>query len=211
MDPLPVSDRFELRHAATDHVSLVTVPPRRLFAIDGFGPPRSPGFDLALETLRAAATQLDATLAGRGPRHRERPLAECLWWPGPTVERDELVGSFATRADWRWEQLLEVSPDATREEALAAIDRVRARAGREQPLLRLIELRELDALQILAVGGRPAEAVALERLLDAVTAGGLTSHGDVHQLFLTDPALVPEDHSRTILRVPVLAPQPQAT
>jgi hypothetical protein len=203
MESPPVSDRFELRHAATDHVSLVTVPPRRLFAIDGYGPPRTPDFRLAFDALRAADEAVRAALAHTGSRELARPAAECIWRPGPEVEPDRLVESFATRTEWRWVQLLEVQPIATSAHALDAVDGVRRRAGRDRALIRVVELQELDALQILAVGGDEAETEALRRLLDAVSSGGLDRRGDIHQIFVADPTRVPDARGRSIIRIPV--------
>jgi hypothetical protein len=66
METQPLSDRFELRHAATDHALRVSVPARRLLAMDGFGPPGTPDFLLALRSLRSAEQSIRARLAAAG-------------------------------------------------------------------------------------------------------------------------------------------------
>jgi hypothetical protein len=203
MDVLPLNDRLDLRHAATDRALAVNVPVRRLFAIDGFGPPATPDHLLALRTLRAADQAVRALLRARGWREQVATAAECLWRPGRTVTPDHIVDSFATRGEWRWTQLAEIPPMATDPEVLASIDSARESAGREQPLIRVIELWEGQALQILSVGGPIAEMQALRRLLDAVGAGSLSWDPVVHQIFFSDPAQSPRDRWRSILRVTV--------
>ena len=99
METRPLSDRFELRHAATDHALRVTVPARRLLAIDGFGPPGTPDFLLALRTLRSAEQSIRANLAAAGWQGLVPAAAESIWRPEPRVAGDELVDSFASRSE----------------------------------------------------------------------------------------------------------------
>jgi hypothetical protein len=206
MERQPVSDRFELRHAATDQVSRVTVPARRLFAIDGFGPARTPDYLLALEAIRAVEDAVRAHHPAAGSQSVPRPPLECLWRPAGPLEPEVLVRSFASRSEWRWELLIEVPAAASLSSAVAATADVAAGAGREQPLVRVRELRESDAIQTLSVGGPASDAAALRRLLDAASADGLEPAGDIHQILLTDPARVDGPRERSIVRVPVRRP-----
>jgi hypothetical protein len=204
METQPLSDRFELRHAATDRALAVTVPARHLLAIDGFGPPGTPDFLLALRTLRRADQVIRAKLAAAGWQAVVPAASECIWRPGPTVGPEELVDSFTTRGEWRWVQLAEVPSMADRGLAMAAIDEVRAGAGREQPLMRVADVHEDRALQILAVGGPLAETDAVRRVLDAIRAEGHEPEAAIHQIFVSDPARVPRDRWRSILRIPIV-------
>src|SRR4051794_34724407 len=160
METQPLSDRFELRHAATDHAVRVTVPARRLLAIDGFGPPATPDFLLALKTLRSVELAIRGKLAASGWRGLVPAAAEWVWRPDPKVAADELADSFATRGEWRWVQLAEVPGMAVPGDVLVAIDGVRAHAGRAQPLVRVVDVQEGEALQILADGGAQVETDA---------------------------------------------------
>src|SRR4051794_34773491 len=200
METQPLSDRFELRHAATDHAIRVIVPARRLLAIDGFGPPGTPDFLLALRALRSAEESIRAKLAAAGWHGLVAASAECIWRPDAKIAADEFLGSFASRAEWRWVQLAEVPSMAERADAVAAIDSVRQRAGREQPLMRVVDVQEGESLQILAVGGPDAETDAVQRLLEAVDGEHREPHA-IHQIFVSDPARVPRDRWRSILRL----------
>ena len=67
------SDPFELRHAATDRATFVTVPERRMFAIDGLGDPRLAAFVLASDSLRAVEERVRGRVqrtTGRRSRRR---------------------------------------------------------------------------------------------------------------------------------------------
>jgi hypothetical protein len=200
----PLSDRFELRHAASDRVLPVKVPSRRLLAIAGFGPPGTPDYLLALRALRLADQAVRAALSAAGWTGLVRGAAECMWQPPPEVPSASIVGSFVGRTDWRWQQLVELPRQAGPDDAAAAIDRVREGAGRERPLIHVVEARESEALQILSVGGPTAEADALRRLVDAMAADGVEGEGAIHQLFVSDPERVPRDRWRSILRVPIV-------
>ena len=161
------SDPFELRHAATDHATIVRVPERRLIAVDGVGSPVSSGFRLATSSLRTAGENLRAHL------HRSRALetrvgiVECAWWIHPEVEPAEMAEAFVDRSTWHWQQMIEVPEGATDQEVEAVIDQTRLEAGRELPLIRTIRFAEGRAAQILHVGGAPTEIDAVRRLLRA--------------------------------------------
>src|SRR4051812_36912782 len=133
METQPLSDRFELRHAATDHALRVTVPARRLLAIDGFGPPATPDFLLALKTLRSAEQAIRGKLAASGWQGLVPAAAECVWRPDPKVGASELVDSFATRREWRWVQLAGGPRGAVSGGGLAAVDAGRGPAGPGRP------------------------------------------------------------------------------
>jgi hypothetical protein len=197
------SDRFDLRHAATAQVSAVIVPERRLFVIDGIGPPHASDYGLAGLSLRAAAVAVGAALGQAGLPPPGREAAESLWWPGRDVSDGDLVDSFGDRRHWHWEQLVAVPAAATDDQVSAAIDVARRAAGRDRPLIRTTKLVEGRAIQLLAVGGLSAEAIAFGRLLDQAASAGLVRNGPVHLIHLTTPDLVPSQRLRSIVRIPV--------
>jgi len=196
------SELFERRHAATDHASIVVVPERRMLAIDGVGNPGVGAYRLATETLRTAAELLRLRLARTNGSARGA-IIECAWWVHPEPGRDEMATAFADRSAWHWQQMIEVPDRATDDDASAAIDETRRRAGREAPLVRLIRVVEGRSAQILHTGGPSTEAAAVAKLYDAVEAEGLRPHGHLHELHLVEPGRVPENRARTILRLPV--------
>jgi hypothetical protein len=203
MDTAAAGDVFDLRHAATDHVTTATVPARRLFAIAGFGPPRSSDFAVAATTLGRAEAALNDVLRHRGAGSVRRPAIEVLWTPPPDVAVDELVDRFAARDGWRWEQVAGIPAQATAEDIQAAVDRARREAGREEALLHVVQLVEGPVLQLLQVGGPANEVDTLRRLLAAVDEARLAAHGPIHQLFLSGADTIGGDRQRSIVRVAV--------
>jgi hypothetical protein len=195
------SELFERRHAATDRATIVVIPERRMLAIDGVGNPGVGAYRLATETLRTAAELLRLRLARTAGARAA--IIECAWWVHPEPGREEMAAAFADRSAWHWQQMIEIPDRATDEDAEAAIDETRRRAGREAPLVRLIRVVEGRSAQILHAGGPSTEADAVAKLYDAVEAAGLRPHGHLHELHLVEPGRVPESRARTILRLPV--------
>ena len=123
--PMPAelpSDQIELRHAATDRATIVVVPERRMFAIDGLGDPRTTGFVLASDTLRAADEALRARVQREHGHKIARGVLECAWWTHPEPPSEDLATSFADRSTWHWQQMLEIPSEAGDEDAQAAIE-----------------------------------------------------------------------------------------
>ena len=195
---------FELRHAATDRATIVVVPRRRLFAIDGVGEPTAATYRFAAETLRTVSDALRHRLRARGHADRGKPPIETAWWTHPEVPPGEMAELFADRAAWHWQQLVEVPERATDEDAAAAIDETRRRAGREGPLVRVVEIVEGRSAQILNLGA-DGEAASVRRLAAEIATSGLRPHGHLHQIFLSDPEVVGRAKARSILRLPIEA------
>lgn len=200
------SDRFELLHAATDHVNTVDVPERRLLAIDGLGVPGGIAFQEALDALYATATALATRRhAHEGAAHPPIGHLEGLWWTqDDTPSPQGLPIRFEERQAWHWRLMLEVPLETTEAEARAAIEdarRHRARPGLDR--IRLIRFAEGRCVQLLHRGAQEDELPAMRRLEEEARAGGYRLHGRHHEIYLSDPRVTPSDRWRTILRHPV--------
>lgn len=199
----PTSSRFELRHAATDRASIVVVPERRMLAIDGLGDPSGTDFRFAGETLRTVADLVRHRVAKRqGGEHPANPI-ECAWWTNHEPPPEDVPLAFADRSSWHWQQMIELPHLAADEDAAAAIEEVRSRAGRPVPLVRVVRFREGRSAQILHVGGPSGEAASVRRLYDALASEGLRPRGHLHEIWIADFERVPEERARSILRLPV--------
>lgn len=199
----PASDRFELRHAATDRAMIVVVPERRMLAIDGLGDPGAADFAFASQTLRTAGERLRVRLAREYGLERRVGILECAWWTHPEPPSQDLAEAFADRSTWHWQQMLEIPSEATDEDVEAAIDETRTRAGRPAPLVRLIHFTEGRSAQILHVGGPATQPRSVQALYDAVARAGLRPHGHLHEIRTADHERVPEERARSILRLPI--------
>lgn len=196
------SDRFDLRHAATDRAMVVVVPERRLLAVGGLGSPRGADFKLASDTLRMIATDIRGRLRrDRLPTSRVGHLEAT--WSSHEVSPEDVPAAWSARSDWHWVQMVEIPPAATDATVGAAIDAARMNAGRETPLVRLVRITEGRAAQILHVGGHDSEPDALRKLYSGVVEAGLQPRGPVHQIVLADPAVVPTERATSIFRLPI--------
>ena len=130
------SDPFELRHAATDRATFVTVPERRMFAIDGLGDPRLAAFVLASDSLRAVEERVRGRVQRTTGRKISPAVLECAWWTHPEPPSQDLAASFADRSTWHWQQMIEIPPEASDEDAQASIGETRAEFDRPVRLVR---------------------------------------------------------------------------
>ena len=197
------SDRFELRHAATDRATFVVVPERRMFAIDGLGDPRLAAFVLASDSLRAVEERVRGHVQKTTGRKIEQAVLECAWWTHPEPPSQDLASSFADRSTWHWQQMIEIPPEASDEDAQRSIDETRAGFDRPVPLVRVIQFAEGRSAQILHVGGPADEHRSVVALYDAVEREGLHPHGHLHEIRLADYERVPDGRARSILRLPI--------
>lgn len=195
------SPPLELWHASTDHPVVVVVPGRRFLAISGAGHPRTMEFALATAALRNVADTVRAGL----PRDRfesARTIIEVIWSISADLTIDEILESFEHPASHRWCQLIELPAGVTDVAAAAAIDDARRQAGRAEPLVRVLSLTEGAAAQILSVGDH-SEAHSIRDLYRFVVESGFRARGDLHQIVLADPDVVPRERARSVFRVPI--------
>ncbi len=182
---------------------VVVVPERRFLAIEGIGQPLAADFRLATSVVRKAEESLRARLRRERLHDPRKAVIEIVWWAHPEVPPDEFATAYAEHATLHWRQMIEIPPAATDAAAEEAIDQVRVQAGRTSPLLRVVGLAEGRAAQILHVAGPESESDTIRKLYDFVIGSGLRPSGDLHQLVLADPDLVPRARSRSIFRLPV--------
>ena len=179
---------------------MVVVPRRRLLAIDGVGGPRSGDFHLASQTLRAVWEALRRRMSSS--TGVPKPALEVAWWTHPELPDAEVPEQFTDRSTWHWQQMIEIPGAATVSDADAAIDDTRRQKGRDVALVRVIELDEGQAAQILLVATSD-ERESIRRLYAAIDTAGLRPRGHLHQIYLGDPDLVRGERSHVILRLPV--------
>jgi hypothetical protein len=202
------SSPFELRHASTEHPLIVVVPERRLLVIGGAGYPRAADFRRATTILRTVDDLLRARLRRDRFADSPRAIVEIAWQIEPGWSTDDIVAAFTEPTVWHWRQMLELSPVSTDAAAAEAIDEARRQGGRGVPLVRLIQFAEGRAAQLLHFGSRLDEPRSVGKLYRFVADSGLRPRGDLHQLVLADPDVVPRERARSIFRIPIETEQP---
>lgn len=198
-----VSDSLDLRHAATDHATIVTVPARRMIAIDGVGAPSGADHRRAIETLREVADAIRTRVRrDHGVDARIGPV-ECAWWTHPEPPSGKVAEEFADRSSWHWQLMIEVPDRATDDDVAAAITEAGATGIDHATHVRPISFEEGRSAQVLQVGGITSPSEAVERLYREVEATGGHPHGHLHEIHLSDPRTVGQDRQRVILRLPI--------
>jgi hypothetical protein len=199
----PFDDLLDLRHAATDRATIVTVPERRMLALDGIGAPTGTDFIRAAEALFSVADRLRARLHGRGLDVRVGAM-ECAWWQHPEPTPDEMPEQFADRSTWHWQLMTEIPRPAGDDEVEAVVEGASPaidHAGHVRP----IRFAEGRSAQVLQLGGPATAGRAVTLLFAEVAAAGARPHGHLHEIHLTDPRRVSPDRWRVILRLPIEA------
>jgi hypothetical protein len=195
------SSPFELRHASTHRPLLVVVPARRLLEIRGAGPREAADFRLATTILQAVSETVRAKVLRIRRAEPVRSVLEVTW----PIERgrsvDEIV-ELMSGATPRWRQMVELPSSATESIALEAIDEKRRRGGRDFPLVRLIQVTEGPAVQILHLGSDDLLA-SVRKLYAFVDEYTFRTHDFLHELVIADAHAVGVGRARSILRVPV--------
>jgi hypothetical protein len=182
---------------------LVEVPPLAFLMIDGHGDPNtSTLFQESVRALYAVSYALKfAVRRDGGPAYRVGPL-EGLWWAAD-------LSSFAiedkTAYDWTLmiRQPAAVTPLLAAETAAAVAEKKQLPPARE---LRLQQLTEGTAAQILHLGPYAAEEPTIERLHAFIAERGCRLRGKHHEIYLGDPRRAAPERLRTIIRQPVVAP-----
>jgi hypothetical protein len=197
------TDSLELLHAATDHATIVTVPERRMYALDGLGDPSGAGYVAAAATLHEIADRLRARL--HIERHLETRVApvESAWWTHPEPPAEEVPERFADRATWHWQLMIEIPRQATDAEADEVLADAQATMGEDARLVRTIRFAEGSCAQVLHVGPSSDEPESVRGLYGAVARAGLLPRGHLHEIHLSDIRHVPPERRRSILRLPV--------
>jgi len=197
------TDPLELLHASTDRASIVTVPDRRMLALDGVGSPTGSDFRVAIETLHAVADGLRARV--RREQRVDTRLApiECAWWTHPEPPADEMAQRFEERIGWHWQLMAEVPRQATDDDVAAALAGARHGGVDHAAHVRATRSPAGRSAQVLVVGGPAAARRAVALLYREMEAAGARAHGHLHEIFLSDPRLASPDRQRAILRLPI--------
>lgn len=187
----------ELYRAPRDPV-LVTVPPRPHLMVDGAGDPNTvAAYGEAVTSLYPLAYALRAAVKdATGTAYTVMPL-EGLWWADEIEQFRELP-----RSAWRWTLMISLPDDVGQVDAVEVV--ARTTAERDLPAaVRLGELGDGEAAQVLHVGPYAEEAPTVDALHAFVTASGRELAGRHHEIYLSDPRRTAPERLRTIIRQPV--------
>jgi hypothetical protein len=200
-DGSKASSPFELRHASTHRPLLVIVPARRLFVIHGAGPREAADFRMATTLLQAVSQAVRSKLLRVRRAEPVRSVLEVTWPIAPQLTVDEIVELLSGPTPL-WRQMVELPPTATESMALEAIDEIRRKGGRDFPLVRLIQVTEGPAVQIMHLGSDDL-LDSVRKLHGFVAESAFETRDYLHELVIADGHVVGQARARSILRVPI--------
>jgi hypothetical protein len=198
--------KMELKplYAPPTHPVLVEVPELIYLMADGViprgsgGPGADPAFREAIGALYGVTYTLKFSSKAAGRDFVVMPL-EGLFWADGTKEAPP-AGSGPTR----WTLMIVQPPWITRERlSAAALAFAEKRGLARVPPLRLDQLAEGRAAQILHVGPYTQEHPTIARLRAFIAEGGLEPRGKHHEIYLSDPNRTAPERLRTVIRQPV--------
>jgi hypothetical protein len=185
--------------AAKAEPRIVELPAVHALAIEGQGSPESAQFQEAVGALYSVAWTLKMALKKEGRDFKVSAL-EGLWW---TPGEGDIFDTDA-RESWHWKLLIVVPPFVAEEDVAAAREAAaRKKANASIAGLRLEELSEGRACQVLHVGPYATESATIQKMREAIATAGHTPRGRHHEIYLSDPNRVAPEKMRTILRQPV--------
>jgi len=191
--------------ARRDRARFVDLPWTRQLAIDGTGQPGGPAFQNAFRALYPVAYTLHFALKRRGVDAPIGALEGLFWVPGAEDDGGvALLGDRDPGGPLSWSLRLPLAGMATDTEIDAAIADV-ARKGAPPALddLRVVEVIEGLAAQILHVGPYDAEGPTIRRLHAAIAGAGLRQRGIHHEIYISDPTRTAPERLKTVIRQPI--------
>lgn len=183
---------------------IMAVPKMRYLMIDGEGAPEgNPRFQQAMGALFGVAYTI-RFMGKKGPTpagYREFKVApvEGLWWMDDGTEFDQ-----ARPADWRWTLLIRM-PEFVDTAVVSSViaDLVEKKKDTSYMQVRVEDLAEGRAVQLLHVGPYDAEGPNLDKMVAYTKGQGYAYTGKHHEIYLGDPRRTAPDKLKTLLRHPV--------
>ncbi|MGI5864411.1 MAG: GyrI-like domain-containing protein [Myxococcales bacterium] len=179
----------QAEYVATEEPRLVKTSPAKYVTITGESEPGGEDFHHRVKVLyRAAQTILEAKRQA-GHDFKLGKL-EAMWWH---KSRDKETD----QPSWHWKLLLRVPEFVTENDLVLAKNKAR------DPLVRDVWLELIDegeVVQVLHVGPYEREQETVDKMREYARNQGKRFEGFHHEIYLTNPADVPPEKLRTIMR-----------
>lgn len=194
-----LTDLKDVYTASAKSPKIITVPKLKYLTIDGHGhPDKTPAFQEGISALYQLAYTLKFMLKKSAPARdfKVMPL-EALWWP------PDGTAFLSAPDDWNWTLMMVVPSFITAAQLHKAIDQVRSKKESPSPAIdnvRLQEIKEGKAVQMLHVGPYSREEGTVNTVGDFATAGGYLLTGRHHEIYLSDPKRAAPEKLKTIIR-----------
>jgi len=187
-------------YAATKTPALVEIGAGRYLAICGRGRPGGPQFQARLSALYGVAYTIKMARKHAGKADYVVAGLEGQYWTDavPSQPFDPPLDSM------NWRLLIRTPAQVSERDLERAVTALQRRAkGEGTQEVVLLSMAEGQCVQMLHVGPYENEPETIARMTEFAEERGLEVHGWHHEIYLSDPARVPPEKLRTILRLPV--------
>lgn len=197
-----LSDLKDIYTASAKAPRIITVPKLKYLTVDGHGhPDKTPAFQEGISALYQLAYTLKFTLKKSTPARdfKVMPL-EALWWP------PDGTAFLSAPDDWNWTLMMVVPSFINLTQLRKALEQLRSKKEPPSPAIdkvRLQEIKEGKAVQMLHVGPYSREEGTVNTIGDFATAGGYMLSGRHHEIYLSDPKRVAPEKLKTVIRYSV--------
>lgn len=179
--------------------TFVDVPPMQFLMTDGDAKPGGEAFTAAVGALYSVAYTLKFEQKAGGMDFTVMPL-EGLFEGGNDPQA--LLSEGPKK--WRWTLMIRVPAQITADHVTRA--KTEALRKKDLPGIGLVRLDELDeghAAQMMHIGPYDVERPTIEKLHAFIAEHGMEPEGKHHEIYLSDPARTELDHLKTVIRQPV--------
>jgi hypothetical protein len=199
-DRIDLYEMFREEYAAPREPRLIRCLKSTFLTIAGTGSAHAESFRDRMRVLYGVAHALRTAKKEAGQDFKICRV-ETLWWG----QKEGEDFSLEPELSWKWKLLLRV-PYIVRERDRLSIVLEKIENGADPALYNAVDLeviREGLCVQMLHEGPFKSERETLEKMKAFTDKEGLSLHGALHEIYLSDPQRKSEDPRRTILRIPV--------
>jgi hypothetical protein len=186
---------------AAPSADVVTIPPRRVLAIEGAGAPEGELFQTAVGALYGVAYTLKFARKKTGGADFKIGPLEGRWWAA--LEGTAFL--IAPRDTWRWRLRIAMPDDVTKTEvaeAIAAATRKKGGKLEGSAAAETVRLERIAAQKVgraLHVGPYAEEGRTFDAIEKALAAAGVKPAFSHVEIYLGDPRRTPPARLRTVL------------
>lgn len=199
MDKVDLKKEFKELYRATARVTRVEPDSGVFLAVDGHGEPGGDQFSSAIEHLYSVAYTLKFSLKAAGVMDFVVAPLESLWYDNPATVPDP--------TQWRWRAQIRIPDAVTEEQAEDARRGVREKGDFDPSDTVRIQWEEGPSVQVLHVGPYDAVSGTYDQLQAAAEADHLSLTAPGHEVYLSDLRRTEAARLKTIVRMPVTAPE----
>lgn len=191
----------EFYRASIKKPSIVDVPEGKFVTISGYGTPGGPAYQGALNALHSTVYTLRFKCKAEGKDFIVMTLEGLWWWDDSSITD---LAYAPPMEEWNWKSMIRV-PDFVTEKMIEETKKeVKEKKNlTEVAKIKLETFHEGLSAQIMHMGPYAEEGPTAKRLHDFIRENGYRMRGLHHEIYMSNPRMVPPERWKTIIRQPI--------